>query len=294
MSNDENDFVSRSVPIVDIYAKALTNLANPTPGVTLKDFPKFNTLTGGFRPREFSILCGATGIGKTTLLANLSKQLIEENTKHLVMSVETGPTDFIQRVMSVFSGRDFNTGDSVPKQDLKDFHRDHGVHFQKESCFLSLYEDRVPMDLLKQDLLYHSQVLGCKVAFIDNLNFFMEVSRSSDTNLEMDKVVHGLVILAKQIDMHIIMVMHPKKTENGRVESEFDIKGSSTAVQEAHNVFLFNRPKKEWVESGIVRESDRELYFAKLRKRGKSVGSRIIYRNFNSKYIEGDVHGNKI
>jgi hypothetical protein len=96
-------------------------------------------------------------------------------------------------------------------------------------------------------------------------------------------------MFCKRIDMHVIMVMHPKKTDNGRVESEFDIKGSSTAVQEAHNVFLFNRPSLEDQKIGFDRQNHRELKIAKMRRRGKYVGRRLMFKNNNTAYIEQEL-----
>jgi hypothetical protein len=126
------------------------------------------------------------------------------------------------------------------------------------------------------------------VAFIDNLNFFLEASSGERQNEVMDKVTHDLIIFSKSHDIHIVMVMHPKKTEDGRVESEFDIKGSSTAVQEAHNVFLFNRPSTEMIEGSYATKFDRELKIAKMRRKGRAVGARIILRGINGvRYEEG-------
>ncbi len=70
------------------------------------------------------------------------------------------------------------------------------------------------------------------------------------------------------------------------MESEFDIKGSSTAVQEAHNVCLFNRPKAADVERNIAMPTDREMVFKKIRKRGKHVGQKIKFRFNNGRYEE--------
>jgi hypothetical protein len=236
--------------------------------------------------------------GKTTFLANLSAQMILGGHKHFVMSVETGHTDFVKRVLSVLSGKDINHGEAVPVDLLSRIMGDHLPMIAKKYLELSLYDNRVSVDQLLHDLQYMHDVHGCKVAMIDNLNFFMEVTRASDQVIEMDRVIHELIIFCKQVDMHVIMVMHPKKTDGGsRITSEFDIKGSSTAVQEAHNVFLFNRPKPEHVESGAMERFDRELLIAKMRRRGQFVGRTLVFKCQGTKYSEREVHdphaGNK-
>lgn len=266
-------------PCGDTYVDANREILLPFDAVQLPEYQKLTKLTGGFRPREFSIICGATGVGKTTLVANLSKSLITQGVPHFVASVETGRTDFVKRVMSAIAGEDWNTGEAVPIEKVKAFHVKHGGLFQSNALWLSLYDNRFSVETLMSDIAWMVEHHKTKIAIVDNLNFFLEVTRASDQLVEMDRVIHSLVIFCKQVDVHVIMIMHPKKTENGRVESEFDIKGSSTAVQEAHNVFLFNRPSEDVIQGGLAAKNDRELKIAKMRRKGRAVGARLILKS---------------
>jgi twinkle protein len=272
-----------------VYMQAIQELAKPFPAVQLPEWDCFNRMTGGFRPREFSIFCGPTGSGKTTWLANLSAQLLKANTKHFVMSVETGHTDFMKRIMSALAGKDFNTGEAISTQDIARFQVEHGRYLETNAIEFSLYEDRLPVEQLMADIAHMVFEKGCKIAIVDNLNFFMEVTSANNAVIEMDRVIHNLIIFCKKVDVHIIMVMHPKKTDGARIENEFDIKGSSTAVQEAHNVFLFNRPRPDDVMKGFRDVQDREIKIAKMRRRGVNVGKSIVYRNSSSQYLEGGI-----
>jgi twinkle protein len=271
----------------EVFKDALRELRAPFPSVRLADWSEFNRITGGFRPREFSILCGATGSGKTTFLSNLSAQLLMARVKHFVMSVETGHTDFMKRILSVLHGRDLNTGDAVDAAVLAEITTRHHELLLSDTIEFSLYDNRVSVDQLCNDL-DHMAKAGCKVAMVDNLNFFLEVTSAANQIIEMDRVIHEIIMLCKRIDMHVIMVMHPKKTESGRVESEFDIKGSSTAVQEAHNVFLFNRPSQQQLAEGRTM-FERELKIAKMRRRGGYVGSQVWFTSQGTKYFENGV-----
>jgi len=273
-------------PISELWPDASAELLYPFPSICLPDWPHFNEVTGGLRPNEFTILCGPTGCGKTTFLANLSMQLLLKTVPHFVASVETGHTDFIKRVMSAFRREDWNTGESISADLLKDFFRSYENILKSNDLILSLYEDRFSVETLMNDLETARTKHGCKIAMIDNLNFILDVTTANQQIVEMDRVVHSLIMFCKKIGMHIIMVMHPKKTDGGRVESEFDIKGSSTAVQEAHNVLLFNRPTTADEQRGYDRDTFRELKIAKLRRRGKYVFKRIMFRNMNSYYAE--------
>lgn len=279
------------LPLSELLGTTYENLANPPPAILVPDWKNFNSLTGGFRLREFSILCGSTGVGKTTFIANLSASLVRQSIPHFVASVETGSVDFVRRVLSVYANRDLNTGEAIPKSELFNLHKIHKENLQTKTLQLSLYENRTTVDELMSDMLHAHIHHGSKIAIIDNLNFFLEVTRAQDAIIEMDRVIHELIIFCKQVDMHVIMIMHPKKNASNardtRVESEFEIKGSSLAVQEAHNVFLLNRPRDEDVKSGLAKEFSRELKIAKMRRYGRAVGTRIFFDGSSGvKYYE--------
>lgn len=265
-----------------VYLDCIEDLVKPAPAVPLVDWPYWTKMTGGFRVREFTIFCGPTGAGKTTFLANVSAQLLKQRHKHFVMSVETGHLDYMKRIMSVLAGEDLNTGEAVSPEKLARFHTAHADVLESGDIEFALYEDRLPVEQLMHDIEHVVKHKGCNIAIIDNLNFFMEVTKSADQVMEMDRVIHSLIIFCKQVDVHLIMVMHPKKTMNGRVESEFDIKGSSTAVQEAHNVFLFNRPAPG--ADGCA--WNRELTLRKMRRRGSFVGQTLIFESQGTRYVE--------
>jgi KaiC/GvpD/RAD55 family RecA-like ATPase len=269
----------------EVYLETLKHLAQPFDAITMHDWPLWNKFTGGFRMKEFSIFCGGTGTGKTTFLANVSAQLLKQGQKHFVMSVETGRHDYMRRILSVLAGRDLNMGEAISTNELSRLHVENAKILESNVIEFSHYEDRTSVEQLKHDI-EHMVLRGCKIAMIDNLNFFMEVTSANNQVVEMDRVIHELIIFCKHVDVHIVMVMHQKKTQSGRVENEFDIKGSSTAVQEAQNVFLWNRPTKESIEAGERGPYDRELTLNKMRRRGIYTGRTLVFNSNGTSYYE--------
>lgn len=277
-------------PMGEIYYQAHAELLSPFPATHLKLFPNLDKMMGGLRANEFTIVCGATGTGKTTLCANISRDLLLQGVPHFIASVETGYTDYIKRIISGIAEQDWNTGEPVDLTNLQLFDEQNREMFKSNTAWLSLYDDRAPVESLMADLAYMVKNHKTKVAIIDNLNFFLEITNSHDAIIEMDRVVHELIIFCKQVPIHIIMVMHPKKTDGGRVESEFDIKGSSTAVQESHNVLLFNRPHPDLIRAEVASEFDREIMIAKMRRKGKYVRRRLIIKAKSGvHYSEGEI-----
>lgn len=274
------DFSPLSELLPDIYQRILL----PEPSVHLSAFPKLSHSLKGLRSREYTIFCGPTGTGKTAFLAHLALEVAKQGHGVYVASVETGRLDFGTRMLSAEIGQNWNIGEPVDLEKVKAFEYDH-PHFNKLPVYMARYEDRVDITTLLDGIRFAIEVYKVKLAILDNLNFFMEVTTSANAIIEMDRVVHEAIIFCKKNDVHMIMVMHPKKTDHGRVESEFDIKGSSTAVQEAHNVLLWNRPLQK--PDDPIFSPYRELKIAKCRRYGMNVGKSISFRGVDGvRFIE--------
>lgn len=274
------------VPINQMALEARAELSTPQECVTLPQWNYFNDFVGGLRVNEFSVLSGPTGTGKTLLLANISTQLLQDGTPHFVASVETGPLDFFKRNLSVLTGRSF-VGQPPSDREVTEIFAKHSELLTTNRIVYTRYENRIDHRRLLSDMLYAHETYHCKVALLDNINFFMEVGEADSAIVQMDKVVHDFVVFSKQVPMHTILVMHPKKTENSRVTSEFDIKGSSTSVQEASNVILWNRVGDDvYIEPHQNKNYMREMKFVKIRQRGGNVGKRIIFDFKHNRLIE--------
>lgn len=272
------------VDTAEVMVQSMKRKLARRPAPTIRG-AKFNQAVDGFRPHEFSVLCGATGIGKTTLVANWTFDLIQAGHKVYVAPIEIGPHNFMDRIMSVAHKDSAYQGHTMTKE-LRDKHLSYWHDELKyENLIMSPYETRIDRKQLMDDIAFAVEVKGVEVVFIDNINFILHVKNAKDQIVEMDNAIHDLVIMCKQLPAHIVMIMHPKKTDSGRVEDEFSVKGSATSVQECHNLFLFNRIRENEIgeringKYGSFEDHDRELKFSKLRTRGEFSGYKLYYRN---------------
>lgn len=276
--NQKRKIKKKYFSLKDYVLRAYDTMLVPPPSVRLQFWPKLDSAIGGLREYEYTILCGVTGGGKTAWVASLAEKIASQGHGVYVASIETGPEDFTRRVISARAGKNYNTGDVVPAREIQDFRRNNPDVENGLPIHIATYEDRVDNREIMEQVSLAILNNGVKVAIIDNLNFCLEVRRQNEQIIEMDRVVHDWIIYSKQNPVHIIMIMHPRKTEDGRIEHEFDIKGSSTAVQEAHNILLFNR-----LPSKLVRQNHgyfsrfRDIKIAKCRRRGFAVGGSISF-----------------
>jgi hypothetical protein len=250
----------------------------PSNGLLLSGWDFFNQATKGLRPNEFTILCGPSGIGKTTLLANLNLLFVAQGVPTFSAPVEIGHEDYVQKIASIVSGMSVVETKAHWQSVREKF---YPFFFSNPAHVLTCYDSRVSHLQLMCDLLHSYETKGTQIALIDNLNFMIDPGDGKNQNAVMDRVMHEWIVFVKKLPIHVIMVMHPRKTENGRVESEYDVKGSSTAIQEAQNVLLFNRLRHMDDAPTGLEQSDpklcREIKIAKCRKNGRAVGSRIIF-----------------
>lgn len=244
-------------------------------GFNIKGFDLLSEATGGLRERGFSIICGPSGAGKTTLLANLWVAFSQNNMPCFTAPVENGKEDFIDMVVSIVSGKSRLGMTKLDWDDVKEKYA--AKYFSDRRNVFSNHESRVNHIDLLTEIYYAYKTKGVKIALCDNWQFMLDV-KSGDYNHESDKALHECVVFSKHVPVHIFMVMHPKKTDDERVKSMFDVKGSSTSVQEAHNIWLFNKLGDN-KEAPPMTNADfcREIRIAKARYNGRSVGTNIIY-----------------
>lgn len=274
------DFIPDSyIEAEAVYLQEASKIGKPAKGLPIARWSYLTEALGGFPPNQFSIVCGPSGAGKTTLLASWALDLFSAQVPVYIASIELGAGEFMKKMMSAGIGKNIA---EVPYSEREQTTKNMYPILGTSMSVFAKYDTRVSHTDMLTDILHAHRTKGIKIAMVDNINYMMEVKRGTDQNLEMDRAVHDFVVFCKKIPIHIIMVMHPRKTENGRVTSMFDVKGSATSVQESANVLLFNRLDKE-IDAPIGPFGERyehkycrELLIEKSRFNGRAVGQRII------------------
>lgn len=256
-------------------------------------FAKTSEALSGIRLKQFTVISGPTGAGKTTLVVNFVLEMIKQNTGCFVASCELGANDFHKALYSA----DSNLPIPQTIQEWDNAANLSPTIVKSKNLVYSTHERRVNHLQLLGEILYCHKHFDCQFVVVDNLNFILNITDAKNALAEQDRVIQDFVSFCKMYDIHVVMICHPNKSksDSDEVVDEFGIKGSSTIIQEATNVLLWNRMKEdEFLEYAarkgmapstpiekatllLERKRMRKLKFAKLRFNGELHGSEILF-----------------
>lgn len=248
--------------VLDAYLKAkpvpvagLLNLADVAP-IDIRNAPKvlsgFQALDkklGGFMMGDLSVWTGKRGEGKSTLLGQILLNAIEAGSKACAYSGELRADRFqhwidlqaagkvyIQTYIDKASGKEFKF---VDRQYLECIHRWYNERFWLFDNTKATGNESI--SIIKIFELAASRY-GCNVFLVDNLMTARSViDNDKDFYRAQSNFVGELVNFANRHNVHVHLVCHPKKTQEGRGIGNEDISGSGDITNRAHNVFSLER-----------------------------------------------------
>lgn len=87
---------------------------NDLKGIKFKRFKAFNNILGpGFLPGTMSVICAASGVGKSLFMSSAIADLLSENKNILLISMEMSSNEFVKRIDSDFLNLEINKLDTT-------------------------------------------------------------------------------------------------------------------------------------------------------------------------------------
>jgi len=210
--------------------------ADQVAGVKWTRFPKLNNILKGLRRGEVTIFTGPTGAGKTTLLSEMSLDLCMQGVNTLWGSFEIRNVRLVKMMLCQYSG--LNLEKNVEQfQYWADKFEMLPMYFM---CFYGAQNINTVIDTMS----HAAYVYDIEHVIVDNLQFMTSyLSRGDDRFSAQNHVISALRNFASTKNVHVTLVIHPRK-ENDDVELQTaSIFGTAKASQEADNVIILQNKK---------------------------------------------------
>ena len=202
---------------------------------------KLDTLIGGFNKGELSIWSGANSSGKSTLVSQLGLEAVHQGYKVAMFSGEMPPKVVKYWLYLQAAGRDQVEPDQLSPRHyrLKEGVKEHLNEVLRGSLAIYNNDYGNNWETVATVIFEWVKEKGADVVIIDNLMALNITSSASDKYDIQTQIVQALSRTAKQLNVHIHFICHPRKTESFLRKN--DISGTSDLSNTADNVFMVHR-----------------------------------------------------
>ncbi|MDP2436558.1 MAG: bifunctional DNA primase/helicase, partial [archaeon] len=224
----------------DLRKQVHREFSNPiqVAGVQSKLLPSFSRILKGHRPGELSIFTGPTGMGKTTLLSLVSLDLAMSGVNTLWGSFELNNIRLAKKMMNQFANKNLADPQHLPEFDMI------ADQFRELPLYFLRFWGSTSVEDVIEAMEYALYVHDVRHVVLDNLQF-MAGGRAvgADKFQVLDYAIEQFRCFATHKNVHISLVIHPRKQAEHVQLHMSDVFGTAKAIQEADNVIILqSRP----------------------------------------------------
>lgn len=236
-----------SVRPLGAFADQLRNmLSSEAPKGRTTGWATLDTILGGVRDGELSIITGDTGSGKSTWSTALARSQAAQGTPVLIAPFEQPCYEILGKLVSMDA--------RASVFDLPPVEREHAIiqTLEREVYFLDRYGP-TPFGEIKDAIYLAYHRYGVRFVLLDHLHFFLDCKEHEERH-QIDQVVRALKVITRDLGVHIALVCHPKKLGrdqrgNTRKVVLDDLKGSSSIKQACDTAIRVRRLRVDDVGS---------------------------------------------
>ncbi|KRZ06843.1 Twinkle protein, mitochondrial, partial [Trichinella zimbabwensis] len=241
-------------------------------------FHILNSYLGGLRLGELTIVSGPTGCGKTTFISLYSLDLCEQLDKQintLWCSFEVSTARLVHVMMQQLNGRKID--ETIPERELEIMYNKLSLLPLYFTKFNGSFEFREVVEAIE----HHVEIYDIRHVVVDNLQFLAGAvdQMISDRFTVQDRVFSEFRRIATERNVHLTLVVHPRKELDSGQLSLNSLYGGVKASQEADNVYVL-QVKREFDALGIPK-IHRYFQILKNRRMGELEVSNRLELKFN-------------
>jgi twinkle protein len=259
MGLDMNEFLdnAKQVPhdriltFEELRAQVLHEIMHPEKyvGIPVPSLPVFTSLIKGFRRGEITVMTGPTGSGKTTFLGQLSLDFAEQGVNTLWGSFEIKNTRLMHKLLQQFSREPLPVG----KPESIDSLNALADRFQNLPMYFMKFHGGSDIDDVLDAMDFAVYVNDVEHIILDNMQFMLSRNTAGGSSFDkfdiQDIAIEKFRKFATEHDVHVTLVCHPKKEEEGARLGINSVYGSAKATQEADTVLILqNDGRRKFIE----------------------------------------------
>lgn len=225
----------------EVY-RELTNF-DELSGVRCLSLPSLNDLITGHRRGELTIFSGHTGVGKTTLLSQLALDYCLQGVPTLWGSFEIGNVRLARLMLQQFHA---SQGGSDGPAGLAERFEEWAERFSELPLVFMRYHGSNAIETIIDAMEYANYVHDCSHVVLDNLQFMTsgQGGRDWDRFQVMDHALGEIRAFCTAKQVHVSLVVHPRKVDDDSPIQTASVFGSAKATQEADNLVILQRTAK--------------------------------------------------
>jgi twinkle protein len=212
-----------------------------------------------FRGGEVTLWTGINGHGKSLLLSQVELGLMQQGSRFAVFSGEMAPARQLKRMVKQASGLDRPSA----------LYIDAIAQWLHGQCWVFNQVGTAKLDRLLEVFTYAHRRYGINHFVIDSLMTTDVPDDGPRANTEQKLAIAKLCGFAKQFNVHVHLVAHPRK---GRDESsgpgKMDVAGSGHITNGVDNIFSVWKAKKDEAKPDDDGSMDAKLELMKQRDDG--------------------------
>lgn len=219
--------------VISTYAEFIDILNEPTPPAICEyPFPDLQAMTRGIRTKEFTLIKGMEGLGKTEVLGALEVHAMQTTDHNIgVIHLEEPVKRTLQRFASYDMGVPVHLDNSIsPETTIAAVQnvckRDNRLYFYKNFGGSDI-------NAVLNQIRWLATACGCKLVFLDHITRIVTSIHGNDERADLDFISTRFSQLAEELDFAMVAITH--------VNDDGKTRGSRNISKEAGTVIDISR-----------------------------------------------------
>jgi replicative DNA helicase len=221
----------------------------------------FNNAFGGFRPGEVVTITAETGMGKTSFVLNWLMDTVQQDIPSMLVSLEERWSATAERLAVMTGGKPMTEWEPSDLGGIVEvwkgvpmYYLDHHGRVEQHKAFGAIRES--------------VEKYAVKFVVVDHMDYLRRTPKQGESEAALiGGFMQDLAGLAHELDVCVVLVAHPKKTEVKGVEKRREIgmdelKGSSSIKQESDAVFSVFQPDPSSTEMWLRFQKIRSIHYS--------------------------------